>query len=245
MSYVLLLKNDHTLTCTNRQRIMQRSKLVNDLWFLVPPDYNGLDVPSCTVSLEYILPVSRKYKNKLLSFPEMYKDHLKYVIPFDTELTSEAGQLEVQLSFLYTDLDENGKSIQRVRKTSTNFIEIIPISAWSDIIPDEALTALDQRIIKQDAQINALINLSETLENNKADSLVYENSTLQLTSNGNRIGKSVVIESASEAIKNGVPVVDFSNSTDFVTPDDSVENNNNDNVVEFDPDENVNNVVEF
>lgn len=226
MAYVIVVKDDHTLTCTKRERIMQRSKLVNELWFLVPPNYNGLDVPSCTVSMEYVLPVSKKYKNKFLGFPEVYEDYLKYTIPFDTELTAEAGKLEVQLSFLYADLDENGKDIQRVRKTSTNYIEIVPIAAWSDIIPDESLTALDQRIIMQSAQIKALANLSEALYAEKADDLVYEDNVLQLTSNGNKIGKPVVIESCDNYLEDGIPVVDF--TTAIVDDDDEVNN-----VVEF------------
>lgn len=253
MSYIIRVADNHTLTCTNRQRIMQRSKLVDDLWFLVPPNYNGLDIAKCTVLMEYILPVSRKAKSKILILSEeKYKDHLKYVVPFDTDITSEAGELEVQLSFLYADLDEYGNSVQKSRKTSPAYIKIIPIAAWSDIVPDEMLTALDQRILYQDAQIKALADLSESLNSEKADSLVYEDNMLQLTANGNKIGKPVTIESCDECLEDGVPVVDFTNSTDFVTPDDTTEGSSNDNVVEFDPikseitnNENVNNVVEF
>ena len=251
MSYIIVVKDDHTLTCTNRQRVMQRSKLVNDLWFLVPPNYNGLDIANCTVSMEYILPVSKKIKHRFLTMSDMYKDHLKYVVPFDTDITAEAGNLEVQLSFLYSDLNEYGESVQRVRKTTPIYIEIIPISAWSDVVPDEMLTALDQRIIKQDYQIKALTNISELLNDKKADSLIYEDNMIQLTANGNKIGKPVTIESCEDYLADGVPVVDFSKSTDFVTPDDSADGSSNDNVVEFDPikpeldAENVNNVVEF
>lgn len=234
MAYIIVVKDDHTLTCTKRQRVMQRSKLVNDLWFLVPPNYNGLDITNCTVSMEYVLPVSKKVKHRFLMMDNnMYKDHLKYVVPFDTDLTAEAGKLEVQLSFLYADLNEYGESVQRVRKTSPIYIEIIPITAWSDIVPDEMLSALDQRIIKQDAQIKALTSISESLNNEKADNLIYEDNMLQLTANGNKIGQPVTIESHDDYLEDGVPVVDFSNNSGSVMPDDSIKDDDNDNVVEF------------
>ena len=105
---------------------------------------------NATIMLEYLLPVSRNYKTEYLALSdERYNNHyLQYKLPFDTKLTSEAGTIELQLTFVYTDIDANGNGIQKVRKTFPTTIEITPISAWSDIIPDAALSSLDQRLIK-------------------------------------------------------------------------------------------------
>lgn len=248
--YVILINKDNTLSAPKKQRIIQRSKLVDTMWFLVDPMYNGHDMTNATVLLEYLKPISKKYCNEILVLSDdRYEDHLKYTLPVDTELTDEHGSVELQLTFIYVDIDVDGKAIQRVRKTSPAIkIEIVPISAWSDIIPDSALSAIDQRIIKTDAQIKALNDMSEIINATKADNLTYDGEKLQLTSNGNKIGNSVDISSSDGNIKDGVPVVDFSNVTDFVTPDDTApENKENDNVVEFDSvrSNNVNNVVEF
>lgn len=171
--YVILVNDDNTLSTTKRERIMQRSKMVDELWFLVNPDYKGIDMSVCTVHMEYILPVSRKYKNEILILSEEnYKDHLKYVLPFDTSLTAEAGEIEVQLTFICVDIDADGKEVQYVRKTSPTTITIVPISAWSDIIPDEALTTLDQRIIKIDTQIKALNDTANIINSDKADNYI-------------------------------------------------------------------------
>lgn len=215
---------------------MQREKLVNKLWFLTAPEYNGYDMSQFTVMMEYVLPCSKRYKTEILELSEeRYEEYLKYVLPFDSELTSEFGQVELQLTFACADLDENGNSIQRVRKTSTTKINVVPISAWSDLIPDDALSSLDQRILKMDAQIKAINDMNEIMIDTKADNIVYENNKLQLTANGNKIGNSVEIKtSCNDSIEDGVPVVDFSGITDIVTPDDSTGNDDlNDNVVEF------------
>lgn len=210
--YVILVNDDNTLSAPKKQRIMQRSKLVDTLFFLVNPIYNEYDMTDCTVSLEFLLPVSKKYCNEILTLSEeRYEEYLKYTLPVDTNLTSEAGKIELQLTFAYVDFDDDGNVIQRVRKTSTIFINVIPISAWSDIIPDSALSALDQRIIKTDAQIKALNNITNVLSESKADNLKYEDNELQLMSGTKEIGNKVTIKQCNNNCEEGVPAVDFSN----------------------------------
>ena len=236
MSYVILVSDDNTLSAPKKQRIIQRSKLVDTLYFLTKPTYNGHDMSNATVLLEYLKPTSRRYKTEILVLSnEMYEDHLKYLLPVDTELTDEAGSLQLQLSFIYVDIDADGKVIQRVRKTAPALkVEIVPISAWSDIVPDDALSAIDQRIIKVDAQIKALDDMGSILNDTKADNIIYEDNKLQLVANGQKIGDSIKIDSScDDCTEDGVPVVDFSNSTDIVMPDDSVNSDKSDNVIEF------------
>ena len=199
--YIILVNDDNTLSAPVKERIMQRSKLVDTLCFLAPPIYKGYDMRNCSVMLEYLLPVSKKYRSEILTLSnEGYKEYLKYLLPFDTDLTVEAGQIELQLTFALADLDEKGNSIQRVRKTETIFVDIIPISAWSDIIPDSALTAIDQRLIKADAQIKALTDISNTYNDNKADNLKYnkQSGELQLLAGTKEIGDKVIIVSSGD-----------------------------------------------
>ena len=233
--YVILVNQDDTLYGSKKSRIMQRQKLVNDLVFVVDPIYrNTHDMTNASVLLEYVLPVSRKYETVYLELcDERYNDcFLQYKLPFDTNLTSEAGSLELQLTFAYVELNENGVSVQRVRKTSATTIEIIPITAWSDIIPDSALSALDQRIIKMDAQIRAIDEMNQIIADSKADNIKYNEDTneLQLLSGEKEIGNKVVIKAGSEELEDGVPVVDFSNASSGESSDDEDDERN---VVEF------------
>lgn len=164
--YVILVHDDNTLSAPKKSRIMQRSKLVDKLIFMSHPMYNDVDLTNATVTMEYVLPISRSYKTEILvKSKEMYQDHLVYELPVDTELTVEAGEIELQLTFTYVDIDADGKVIQQSRKTDGIFVKIHPISVWSDIIPDSSLSAIDQRIIKQDAQIKALDELANQIYN--------------------------------------------------------------------------------
>ena len=201
--YTILINDDNTLTTSVRERIMQRSKLVDSLHFLCPQTYKELDMADFTVTLEYILPVSREYKTEeLVKSDELYKEMLEYILPFDTDLTKEAGEIEVKLTFSKVDLDEDGNDIQYVRKISATTITIVPIETWCDIIPDKALDAIDQRIIKTDAQIKALLDANEITRLEKADNIVLDGETkeLYLTADGEQIGDKVKLSDLGDEI---------------------------------------------
>lgn len=233
--YVILVEQDDTLYGSKKERIMQRSKCVDNLIFMVEPIYrNTYDMTNATVMLEYLRPVSRKYETEVLVLSdERYNGFLQYKLPFDTNLTAEAGKIEIQLTFVYTDLDEHGNGIQRVRKTSPTTIEIIPIAAWSDIIPDSALAGLDQRLIVMNTQIRALDEMNQIIASTKADSIKYnetENS-LQLLSGEKEIGDKVILKTGDTSLEDGIPVVDF-NSVSSGGSSDGDKNEDYD-VVEF------------
>lgn len=212
---------------------MQRSKLFQTLRFVVEPFYHGHDMAEATVLLEYRLP-GRQYKSEILSLSEeLYNDFYVYLLPIDTNLTADAGKVEVQLTFLYSDLDEYGNSIQRVRKTTGTVIDIIPIAAWSDMIPDEALNAIDQRILKTDAQIKALEEMADLTMTDKVDNLNYNKKTgeLQLMAGEEPVGDKVNI--GENIDEDGVPVVDFSSLNDNNNESGAIDDDDESNVVEF------------
>lgn len=234
--YVILVNPDDTLYGSVKKRIVQRQKLVNDLVFVVDPIYNGIDMTSATVMLEYVLPVSREYKTALLTLSEeRYKGcYLQYKLPFDIGLTAQAGSLELQLTFAYVEMLPNGVGIQRVRKTSSTTIDVVPITAWSDIIPDSALASLDERLIKLDASMRAMNDYLDVIDTNKVDNLVYDSreDVLHLSANGKIVGDKV---SVKEMLDDGVPVIDFSSGSNNPDHEDgcSCGCDCEDNVVEF------------
>lgn len=231
--YVILVNDDNSLYGSKKERIMQRSKCVDNLIFMVNPIYrNTYDMTNATVMLEYLRPISRKYETEILVLSdEKYEGFLQYKLPFDTNLTAEHGSLELQLTFVYTDLDTNGNGIQRVRKTSSTTIDIIPISAWSDIIPDSALAGLDQRLIVVNSQIRALDEMNQIIADNKADNIKYNENTneLQLLSGNKEIGNRVILKTGDASLEDGVPVVDFNTTSGGDTPTEEED----DDVVEF------------
>lgn len=234
MEYIIIVENDNSLYGSQKRRIMQREKLVNNLWILVPQYYNGYDMSQCTVNMRYLLPISKEFKTEILELSnERYKDdYLKYVLPVDTCLTKEFGEIELNLTFTMLDVDDNGKIIQRVRKTDSHLLKITPIPDWDSVIPDSALSALDERIIKLDAQMKALDERNKVIADTKADNIKYNIDTneLQLTSNGNAIGDKVIINTSDASLEDGIPVVDFGSESSGDNPTDETED---DNVVEF------------
>lgn len=235
--YVILVNDDDTLYGAKKERIMQRSKLVDTLVFIVNPIYrNTHDMTKASVLLEYTLPISRKYESIYLELSdELYNEEfLQYKLPFDLNLTSEHGDVELQLTFAYAEMDENGDIAQRVRKTFTTTIKVTPIAAWSDFIADDALGGLEKNLITMNAQIQALGDLANALGTQKADNLVYDEKedVLQLMSGNTRIGDKV---SVKDMLDDGAPVVDFNSEND---PEDSGSEDNESSV-------NDSNVVEF
>lgn len=217
--YTILLNDTNELITSVKERIMQRSKLVDNLHFLVDPIYKGIDMTDFTVMMEYILPVSREYKSEVLvKSDELYKEKLEYKLPFDTCLTKEAGDIEVQLTFVKVSLDADGNNIQQVRKTSPTIIRILPISAWSDIIADNALGAIDQRLIQAEAMIQAANEMAEYFDSTKADNIIYneDDKYIQLTANGNPIGNQIKLDGIGtnivsiEVDENGNMIVNYS-----------------------------------
>lgn len=232
MAYTILVENDNTLYGSHKTKIMQREKLFNKLWILVPPHYNGYDMSQCTVVMRYLLPISREFMTETLILSnEKYEDYLKYELPIDTNLTKEWGDIELNLTFMMLDVDNNGNVIQRVRKTDNYYLNVTPLPNWDSVIPDSSLAELDQRIIMQTAQIKALTDLAGILNERQVDNLIYDSDkdTLQLSAKGVRVGDKV---SVKDMIDDGIPVVDLDGNENS-NPDDKLENDEDDNVVEF------------
>ena len=236
MPYIIIVCDDNSLYGSRKRKIMQREKLFNKLWFLVPPCYNGYDMSKCTVTMRYLRPISKDFVTETLVLSDdKYEEYLKYVLPVDTCFTKEWGDLELNLTFTMLDVDDNGNIVQRVRKTDSHILHITQLPDWDSVVPDSALSALDQRILKQDAQIRILKDLANALDNNQVDNLVYDDSseTLQLSANGVGIGNKV---SVRDMLDDGIPVINL----DSGSGEDLDDNDNNgcncgceDNVVEF------------
>lgn len=207
--FTILIQNDNVALITEKQRLMHKSKCVDTLRFLVEPEYKGYDMSGFTMMMQFMTPSTHKHKSEILELSaETYKNYLQYTLPVDTDLTSEAGEIEIQLTFSSADLDEAGNAIQRVRKISPFTIEILPISVWADIIPDEALNAIDQRLIMVNAQIKAMEDMQAVISEDRVDGLSYEDEKLQLMANGRKVGNVVTIP-IGETLDEGMPAVDI------------------------------------
>lgn len=203
----ILLNDDNELVITNKERIMQRSKNVDSLQFLIPQMYKDtIDMTPYTCTLEYLLPISKKYNVEILTRDEeMYEEtFFRYVLPFDTGFTSEVGEIEFQLTLTYSEMNSEGAITQYVRKSSSCKVSIIPITAWSDVIPDAALNAIDQKVLELKELANELNETAGVIDQTKADNIKIvsesdpdtgeEDKFLTLTADGEEIGDKINLD---------------------------------------------------
>lgn len=161
--------------------------------------------------LEYVLPISKRYRSDILTkSEELYKNKLEYILPFDTTLTSEPGDIEIQLTFTNVDMTAEGETVQYVRKVGPGIIHIIPIQKWSDLITDNALDVVDQKILKLTSVMNQVAAQASAILDTKADSMIYQDDKLQLTANGNPIGAKIDFIDGKPAGEDGnIKVIEF------------------------------------
>ena len=218
--YTILVDSSNQLITTVKERVMQRSKLVDSLHFLVPLTYKGVDMSEFTCTMEYVLPVSREYKTEALTkSSELYKDNIEFKLPFDTNLTKEAGKIEIQLTFTKVSMDADGVVKQYVRKAGPCTITIVPVTAWSDVVADDALGALDQRLIQLELMANQLNEISQYTYENKADNITYNKSdgTIQLLAHNSPIGDKIAVDVGTikklEVNADGILVATYADGT--------------------------------
>lgn len=201
--YTILVTQDNELITSVRERIMQRSKMVDSLHFLVDPMYKDLDMSTFTARVEIRHKAMQEPRTELLSLSsELYKGKLEYTLPFDSWLTKNAGEVEVQLSFTKKDLDADGNELQYVRRTSSAIINIVPLSAWSNFVTDDALNALDSAFLQLEGQLKYLESISSTYDTEKADDIYLDKNENRVyaRANGQNIGHGISIEELSDSI---------------------------------------------
>lgn len=232
MTYTIIVGDDNSLYGSQKIKIMEKEKLFNKLWFLVSPYYNEYDMSKCVVTMRYMLPISKEFKTETLVLSnERYKDYLKYVLPVDTNLTKECGDIGLNLTFTMLDVDDDGHIVQRVRKTDNHILHITHLPDWDGFVADEALAAIDQRIIMTQSQIQRLEEMNQIVADSKADNIKYNEDTneLQLLSGNKEIGNKVTLKTGDASLEDGVPVVDFNKSSSGGSSADGDDGN----VVEF------------
>lgn len=203
MPYTILVNDNNTTTATERSRIMQRTKNVDNLRVIIPKIYEERDFSNYTVLMEYKLPISHEVKLEQLALtdPNYKTDYMLFRLPLVTDITKENGDVEIQLTIIGLAMDAEGNTVEIVRKISPFKIPIIPIANWFTV-PDSELDVLTQYYIAAQQQIHALNDLIALLNQSKADSIQLDvvEGELYLTSNGKKVGSSVSMEELGNEI---------------------------------------------
>lgn len=189
-SYVILIEDDNSMTITQKRRIVRGSNLVDHLYFLVNPEYNGHNMEDFDVLLSYVSPISLEMHEELLcKSSESYKNLLTFVLPFDSKITDEAGSVDLMLTF---QEHNNGEHVRNITGVT---IDIISDMSQDEARPDIGLDEINKQIAKVNKQIKEINKTSDLIVDTKADNVFYDNLTgdLQLMANGHLIGDIVNI----------------------------------------------------
>ncbi len=194
--YTLLVTNENTIITTIKERIVQRSKLCDNLRILIPIEYKEQDMRTFELTMLYELPVSKeRYSIVLQKQPTMYKDNfIEYRIPADTWITKEAGDVKFDLTLSRVKMSPDSEAIQYVRKVTGGVIAIASCEDWASAVPDGLLQSLDQRIVALQMAAEQINEANQNLYDSKADNLSLEDNKLQLTAKGKKIGDAVSLD---------------------------------------------------
>lgn len=222
--YTLLLNANNTVSATNVTgvKIIQNSAS-NTVQFLSPAvDDEGNDLTDAVMQLEYIYPVSKEYGVKYLMPSSVnYKPNyeLQYLLPMDTGMTKEAGNIRFVVTFMKLIETEGDPQLKEyVNKHIEGSIPITEGSKWQMYIPDDLLLPLDQRILKLEAQQALLTGLAGKLETTQPANIALDHERIKLTNDKNEhLGEGLDVHQLSPIIGSDVVGADLDGTIDGVT----------------------------
>lgn len=122
--YAVCINDDNTVSTLVNQRIYQGYKSADWFWFLQKPYYNGQKILEYIVTVQFILPISKKViTEKIILKDESYNGYLKYALSSKSKITNESGVVLAKI--IFNDSDGNV-----VRETSEFKIGISTTVDW-------------------------------------------------------------------------------------------------------------------
>lgn len=153
----ILVNNQNQMIVTTSELIMQHSQNVHIIQIFVPEEYNNFNMKDFSAYIE-IVPPNQRYKHLYLQPTEISRKegYVQYDIEIPSEFTMFAGDMSMQMTF--TKVDDNTYKTY-IRHTTSCTLKVEPIEKWSELITDDALSDLDQRIVKIEQGIKVTSDL--------------------------------------------------------------------------------------
>lgn len=179
MSLTILMDSDSKeLIITKRRKIRQGESLVDELYFLVETEIDGMSMEDFTTSLLYLDPANISHMELLTKDPDVYKDkYFRYTMPIDSEFTKMAGDVKMQLSLVHQDAETGDSHVLH------SGMIIIPVLSWTDFYaftPPSSLNAIDAKLLEIDNKIAMMESTSEAYDKARAVDLHLTGDLLQL-----------------------------------------------------------------
>lgn len=237
--YTLKICEDNKVITTVYETIMQRSNLVDKVQFLIPKRFKTItDMSSATITMEYIMPVSRElsFITLKLNDKNFHENYLQYLLPINSRLSSQAGEIEFFLTFTEIQALEDGTFEPHIEHTEKGTIRITAIPDFGNIDLDDFMRAFDQKLIAQDVILNKQDALLQEMHMNMVQDIKLDNltQTLHLLSENGKLGNGVNVEELAKLIGEYIAGKDLDGVQDGVTHLDDIQNLSNITVTNLD-----------
>lgn len=185
------MNDDKSLTATVVTTLYQREKLADKIQILIPPNYGELDLSEFTALLKYVDQANVPHVEILQKDKDLYKEHIRYVLPVDTYLTQYAGDIAIRITLQKNDMEVRKTYVVH---TGELIISISPLKDYYAFVPDESLEFVDQIVVDLQNKIEALDKVADAYDKTKADNIQIKNGNeIQLLSNKVPIGDKITV----------------------------------------------------
>ena len=195
--YTIIMDKYKNLNTTVRTTLFSQESAVDKIQFLIPPQYNEVDLTDYIVTLKYVDPNGNFHSEVLTLDAEMYKNYLRYELPVTTELTQVCGTLTLRLTLMkFSQQETEGEEgegedeeliVDRLETESTT-ITIQKPTGFMDYVEIEDIDIYTAQLAQLTKEVEDLSEKVPTdLEINS------ENQNLHLVHDSTQIGEGVEI----------------------------------------------------
>lgn len=152
---VILFKSNKSLSITSKSVIMQKENLADKLLFYLPLTYEDITFSDPDVTLYYRDTGNNVHSELLMSSESDKEGYIKYTLPLTSELTENAGELELWLSIVNTSSDSGVTGL--ITSTIHSQSVFITINEWNDYTLGASVSELEAKIDSLTDKVNELI----------------------------------------------------------------------------------------
>lgn len=198
------MQKDKSLVVTVPGTLYEKETNVDMIRFLVPPEYDGIEMKDLKAIVKYTTPSQEQHCEKLVLKDRIYKGYLDYRLNVDTKMTKDAGDVFLRITFLRLNLTDFEKVAEQVMTTEEIIIPIHPLEHMYHYNCSGG-ECIDQIYLELDARLEAANNMINSIDKEKADDIeIIPNEDtgedeIWVTSDGKPIGDPISIPDVNDA----------------------------------------------
>lgn len=177
--YTIVMDKYKNLNTTVRTTLFEKESLVDKIQFLIPPQYEDIELADYNAVLKYVDPNGNFHSEILACDSEMYKNYLRYALPVDTKLTNVSGAITLRLTFIDFSDDTEAPEVYKLETNSTT-LRINKPDGFNEYVNFEDIEAYKAELAKLKAEM-------------PTDLEIGENENLHMVHDGEKIGQGVEI----------------------------------------------------